>query len=132
MEEQDFETVHNMNVWEVEFSPFVRHTMKIWNTCIQYWMAVCIYKRFPYKSLRTVITLTLSALWHGYAAGYYFCICQVPLYLSFEDICIKFYNQCEENGFVSCSYIIILDIIYVYVSLQDHLHIANYALHILS
>ncbi|XP_050461305.1 lysophospholipid acyltransferase 7 isoform X3 [Cataglyphis hispanica] len=99
MEEQDFETVHNMNVWEVEFSPFVRHTMKMWNTCIQYWMAVCIYKRFPYKSLRTVITLTLSALWHGYAAGYYFCICQVPLYLSFEDICIKFYNQCEENGF---------------------------------
>ncbi|KAM0727914.1 Lysophospholipid acyltransferase 7 [Formica fusca] len=99
MEVQDFETVHNMNVWQVESSPFVRHTMKIWNTCIQYWMAVCIYKRFPYKSLRTVVTLTLSALWHGYAAGYYFCICQVPLYLSFEDICVKFYNQCEENGF---------------------------------
>lgn len=105
MEMQNFETVHNMNVWEVEFSPFVRHTMKIWNTCIQYWMAVCIYKRFPYKNLRTVVTLTLSALWHGYAAGYYFCICQVPFYLPFEDICIKFYNQCEENGFVSYIYI---------------------------
>ncbi|KAL6259347.1 hypothetical protein P5V15_009262 [Pogonomyrmex californicus] len=99
-EQQDFETVHNMNVWEVEFSPFVRHTMKMWNTCIQYWMAVCIYKRFPHKGLRTVATLTLSALWHGYAAGYYFCICQVPFYLPFEDICIKFYNQCEENGYV--------------------------------
>ncbi|XP_011630065.1 lysophospholipid acyltransferase 7 isoform X5 [Pogonomyrmex barbatus] len=98
-EQQDFETVHNMNVWEVEFSPFVRHTMKMWNTCIQYWMAVCIYKRFPHKGLRTVATLTLSALWHGYSAGYYFCICQVPFYLPFEDICIKFYNQCEENGY---------------------------------
>lgn len=98
-EEQDFETVHNMNIWEVESTPFVRHTMKMWNTCIQYWMAVCIYKRFPHKGLRTVATLTLSALWHGYAAGYYFCICQVPLYLPFEDLCNKFYNQCEENGF---------------------------------
>ncbi|XP_077263680.1 membrane bound O-acyltransferase domain containing farjavit isoform X2 [Temnothorax americanus] len=97
-EEQDFETVHNMNVWEVELTPFVRHTMKMWNTCIQYWMAVCIYKRFPHKGLRTIATLTLSALWHGYAAGYYFCICQVPFYLPLEDICVKFYNQCEENG----------------------------------
>ncbi|XP_012058410.1 PREDICTED: lysophospholipid acyltransferase 7 [Atta cephalotes] len=98
-EKQDFETVHNMNVWEVESSPFVRHTMKMWNTCVQYWMAMCVYKRFPHKGLRTIATMTLSALWHGYAAGYYFCICQVPLYLPFEDICIKFYNQCEENEF---------------------------------
>lgn len=99
MEVQDFETVHNMNVWDVETSPFVRHTMKAWNTCIQYWMAVCIYKRFPYKSLRIMVTMILSALWHGYAAGYYFCICQVPFYLAFEDISVKFYKQYEENTF---------------------------------
>ncbi|EFN78811.1 lysophospholipid acyltransferase 7 [Harpegnathos saltator] len=97
--EQDFETVHNMNVWEVETSPLVKQTMKMWNTCIQYWMAICIYKRFPHKGLRTMVTLTLSALWHGYAAGYYFCICQVPLYLFFEDISVRFYNQCDPNGF---------------------------------
>ncbi|XP_029176585.1 lysophospholipid acyltransferase 7 [Nylanderia fulva] len=99
MEVQDFETVHNMNVWDVETTPFVRHTMKAWNTCIQYWMAVCIYKRFPYKNLRTIVTMLLSALWHGYAAGYYFCICQVPFYLAFEDIGVKFYNQSGENKF---------------------------------
>ncbi|EZA61452.1 hypothetical protein DMN91_003662 [Ooceraea biroi] len=97
-EVQDFETVHNMNVWEVETTPFVRQTMKVWNTCIQYWIAMYIYKRFPYKSLRTMVTMLVSALWHGYAAGYYFCICQVPLYLPFEGICAKFYNQCEKDG----------------------------------
>jgi len=103
---QDFETVHNMNVWEVETTPLVRDTIKMWNTCIQYWMAVHVYKRFPYKSLRTIITLFISAVWHGYAAGYYFCICQVPFYNPIENICIKFYNQCEKNGFVSHLYII--------------------------
>lgn len=51
--------------------------------------------------MRTIVTMLLSALWHGYAAGYYFCICQVPLYLPFEDIGTKFYNQSDPNGFVS-------------------------------
>jgi len=109
---QDFETVHNMNVWEVETSPLVRDTIKMWNTCIQYWMAVHVYKRFPYKSLRTIITLFISAVWHGYAAGYYFCICQVPFYNPIENICVKFYSQCEKNGFVSHLYLILIHLSY--------------------
>lgn len=122
---QNFETVHNMNVWGVEVSPFVRHTMKMWNTCVQYWIAICIYKRFPFKSLRTVATMALSALWHGYAAGYYFCICQVPLYLSIEDICTKFYNQCKENGIVSC--LSFLNCVYTHDdTYKPHLHFVFY------
>lgn len=97
-EKFDFETIHNMSIWEVETCTTVRTAMKVWNTCVQYWMAVNVYKRLPLKSIRTFVTLFLSALWHGYAAGYYVCICQVPLYLPFEDLCVKYYQQQEENS----------------------------------
>lgn len=89
----DFETVHNMNVWEVEKCILVRDAMKKWNTCVQYWMAVCVYKRFPHRGLRTAATLTLSALWHGYAPGYYLCICQITFFLPMEDIYARVYKK---------------------------------------
>ncbi|XP_014206154.1 lysophospholipid acyltransferase 7 [Copidosoma floridanum] len=97
-EDLDFETVHNMNVWAVEKCFLVREAMKRWNTCVQYWMAVCVYKRFPHRGLRTMATLTLSALWHGYAPGYYLCICQITLYLPMEDIWVKFYKASPEGS----------------------------------
>ncbi|KAJ8665289.1 hypothetical protein QAD02_006951 [Eretmocerus hayati] len=97
-EELNFETVHNMNVWEVEKCFLVRDAMKKWNTCVQYWMAVCIYKRFPHRGLRTVATLLLSALWHGYAPGYYICICQITLFLPMEDIYSKFYKSYPDGS----------------------------------
>lgn len=100
-EELNFETVHNMNVWEVEKCFLVRDAMKKWNTCVQYWMAVCVYKRFPHRGLRTAATLTLSALWHGYAPGYYICICQITFFLPMEDIYAKFYKSFPENSPVS-------------------------------
>ncbi|XP_008202594.1 lysophospholipid acyltransferase 7 [Nasonia vitripennis] len=95
-EELDFETVHNMNVWEVEKCILVRDAMKKWNTCVQYWMAVCVYKRFPHRGLRTAATLALSALWHGYAPGYYLCICQITFFLPMEDIYARFYKESAE------------------------------------
>ncbi|XP_043491175.1 lysophospholipid acyltransferase 7 [Polistes fuscatus] len=94
----DFETIHNMNIWQVETCHLVRSCMKYWNSCIQYWMGVYIYKRFPFKPLRIMMTLTLSALWHGYAVGYYVCICSVPFYLQLEDLLIKFHNQHEKDS----------------------------------
>ncbi|KAG7210426.1 hypothetical protein KM043_011958 [Ampulex compressa] len=97
-EKYDFDTVYNMNIWEVETCLLVRTAMKVWNTTVQYWMATCVYKRFPYKNVRIIATLVLSALWHGYAAGYYFCICQIPLYLPLEDLCVKFYKNSKENS----------------------------------
>lgn len=75
--------------------------MKAWNGCIQYWMGVYVYKRFPYKSLRTIATLTLSAVWHGWAPGYFFCICQIPLFLLSEDVFLKIYKQMKEDSLVS-------------------------------
>lgn len=90
-----------MNVWEVEKCILVRDAMKKWNTCVQYWMAVCVYKRFPHRGLRTAATLTLSALWHGYAPGYYLCICQITFFLPMEDIYARFYKESAEGSLVS-------------------------------
>ncbi|XP_053998705.1 lysophospholipid acyltransferase 7 [Hylaeus anthracinus] len=96
--EFNFDTIYNMNVWKLEKCHSTRIAMKSWNACIQYWMGVYVYKRFPYKSLRTLATFTLSAAWHGWSAGYYICICQIPMFLMSEDIGIKFYQQSEENS----------------------------------
>ncbi|KAL7288396.1 hypothetical protein TKK_0017486 [Trichogramma kaykai] len=97
-EELDFETVHNMNVWGVEKTILVRDAMKKWNTCVQYWMAIYVYKRFPHRGLRTVATLALSSLWHGYAAGYYLTICQINFYLPMEDTYVKFYKHYPDGS----------------------------------
>ncbi|XP_078035527.1 membrane bound O-acyltransferase domain containing farjavit [Augochlora pura] len=94
----NFDTVYNMNVMKLESCHSTRTAMKSWNACIQYWMGVYVYKRFPYKSLRTLATFTLSAAWHGWQIGYYFCICQIPVFLMSEDIGIKFYNQSKEKS----------------------------------
>ncbi|XP_076656148.1 membrane bound O-acyltransferase domain containing farjavit [Halictus rubicundus] len=96
--EYNFDTVYNMNVTKLETCHSTRTAMKSWNACIQYWMGVYVYKRFPYKSLRMFATFTLSAAWHGWQAGYYFCICQIPLFLISEDIGMKFYNQSKEGS----------------------------------
>lgn len=97
-EELDFETVHNMNIWEVETCLLVRSCMKHWNSCVQYWMGIYIYKRFPFKSLRTMVTLALSSLWHGYAVGYHVCICSVPFYLKLEHVLVEYHNQHDKNS----------------------------------
>lgn len=97
----DFETIRNIDVIGVETSYRVRKTMKMWNTTVQYWMAVYVYKQFPNKVLRTPVTLILSSLWHGYSIGYHICIVSVAGYLPFEDIYMKFYNQMKDDSLVS-------------------------------
>jgi len=85
-EEYDFGTIRNMDVKGTEFGLTFRDGMKTWNMCVQYWMAVNVYKRFPSKQLRTLATLAASAVWHGIHPGYYFCICGAPFYLPVEDL----------------------------------------------
>ncbi|XP_029043470.1 lysophospholipid acyltransferase 7 [Osmia bicornis bicornis] len=107
-EEFSFDTIHNMDVMKLETCQSVRTAMKAWNGCIQYWMGVYVYKRFPVKCLRTIVTLTLSAVWHGWAPGYFFCICQIPLFMLTDDIAMKFYNQSEENSLAKKAWYMLL------------------------
>lgn len=59
--EYDFETIRNMDVKGTETCVTFREGMKTWNMCVQYWLAVNVYKRFPSKQLRTLATLATSA-----------------------------------------------------------------------
>ncbi|XP_033214251.1 lysophospholipid acyltransferase 7 [Belonocnema kinseyi] len=97
-EEINFEAIHNMYVEKVETCITVREAMKVWNTTVQYWMAHCVYKRFPFKPLRTAVVFLLSAIWHGYSPGYFLCIGQIVFFLPMEDIYVKIYKQLEENS----------------------------------
>lgn len=65
--------------------------MKHWNICIQYWLAVNVYKRFPSKKYRTAVTMLVSSFWHGVYSGYYVCIGTAPLPLLLEDVYYKLY-----------------------------------------
>ncbi|CAL7934899.1 unnamed protein product [Xylocopa violacea] len=96
--EYNFDTVYNMDIARLEKCYDVRTAMKAWNGCVQYWFGVYVYKRFPFKSLRTVVTLTLSAVWHGWSPGYFICICQIPIFMLVNDLIVKYYRRSKENS----------------------------------
>jgi lysophospholipid acyltransferase 7 len=95
--EYDFETVKNINVSGVERCLTFREAMKHWNRCIQFWLAIYVYKRFPNKKYRIVATMLVSAFWHGVYAGYYFCILGPIVYLPLEDIYLKLFKSANDE-----------------------------------
>ncbi|KDR10082.1 Lysophospholipid acyltransferase 7 [Zootermopsis nevadensis] len=88
-EKYNFETIHNVDPYGSEFVPTFRNGMKCWNMCIQYWLAVNVYKRLARNQFRPLITMTISAIWHGVYIGYYLCLMSAPMYLPVEDVYIK-------------------------------------------
>ncbi|XP_026725044.1 lysophospholipid acyltransferase 7-like [Trichoplusia ni] len=91
--EYDFNTVESMDVWGCETVVTLRDSMKVWNKAVQYWVAMVVYKRFPIKPLKIHAALFVSVIWHGYHAGYFFCIYACPFYLMAEDIYYKLYYK---------------------------------------
>ncbi|XP_013169280.1 PREDICTED: lysophospholipid acyltransferase 7-like [Papilio xuthus] len=89
----DFNTVESMDVWGCETVVTLRDSMKVWNKAVQYWVAMVVYKRFPVKLLKIHAALFVSVIWHGYHAGYFFCIYFCPFYLMAEDIYYKLYYK---------------------------------------
>ncbi|XP_057365709.1 lysophospholipid acyltransferase 7-like [Daphnia carinata] len=79
-----FETVHNIDEYTAETAD-VRGSMKAWNMTVQWWLAVNVHRRFPFKPLRTVATMLMSAFWHGVHSGYYLSMLTVPFILVAED-----------------------------------------------
>ena len=45
-----FETIHNIKIFEVEFSPSMTYTMKNWNLTIQWWMSNFVHRKLPFKN----------------------------------------------------------------------------------
>ncbi|CAH0719432.1 unnamed protein product, partial [Brenthis ino] len=91
--EYDFNTVESMDVWGCETVVTLRDSMKVWNKAVQYWVAMVVYKRFPVKILKIHAALFVSVIWHGFHAGYFFCIYFCPFYLMAEDIYYKLYYK---------------------------------------
>lgn len=101
----NYETIHNINPYGADFCVTCREGMKHWNMCVQYWLAVYVYKQIPFKQFRTAITMFVSAVWHGVYMGYYICICSVPIYLVVEDLYVKLFIK-NNRGLVSLFWII--------------------------
>lgn len=91
--EYDFETIHNIDPYNTDTCWTFREAMKHWNTCIQYWLAMNVYKRFPNKKFRILATLAVSAYWHGVYSGYYLCMLGPAIYLPIEDIYSKLFRE---------------------------------------
>ncbi|XP_055856258.1 lysophospholipid acyltransferase 7 [Episyrphus balteatus] len=84
--EYSFITIKNLRAYETETCLTIREAMKNWNVCVQYWLAVNIYKQFPSKKYRTVVTLLTSSFWHGFMPGHYLCIMGALFYCPVEDM----------------------------------------------
>lgn len=91
--EYNFETIENIDVANVEKCFTFREGMKHWNRCVQYWLALYVYKRFPSKKYRVIATMAVSAYWHGVHPGYYFCILGPIIYLPLEDLYVKIFRS---------------------------------------
>lgn len=91
--EYKFGTIENLNVREFETCSTFREAIMHWNRCIQYWLAMYVYKQFPSKKYRTMATLAVSAYWHGVHAGYYFCILGPTVYLPVENLYVKVFSD---------------------------------------
>lgn len=59
--EYDFETIENFNIKKFEKCLTLRESLKHWNRCIQYWLAIFIHKRVPNKKYRLIATMMTSA-----------------------------------------------------------------------
>ncbi|XP_077490027.1 membrane bound O-acyltransferase domain containing farjavit [Amblyomma americanum] len=84
--EYDYETIHNIDEAQAELSTTMRMGIRNWNRTVQYWLAVYFYKRLPLpKPLRALLTMTLSAIWHGLEPGYFLCLVTSTAYIVGEE-----------------------------------------------
>lgn len=69
---QNWDLVSVLNIWKVETSPNFKILLDNWNVSTHIWLKRCAYERAP-RSIRTLATFVLSAIWHGFYPGYYCC-----------------------------------------------------------
>ncbi|XP_058466421.1 lysophospholipid acyltransferase 6 isoform X2 [Malaya genurostris] len=65
-----WDMVSNIDVWAFEFGTNFRNCINSWNTGTNRWLRMVVFERVP-KRYGTVLTFSLSALWHGFYPGYY-------------------------------------------------------------
>ncbi|GFU03661.1 lysophospholipid acyltransferase 7 [Nephila pilipes] len=81
----NFETVRCMNEMASEFKPTIREGIRYWNMTVQYWLAIYIYRKTAAsKPIKMIVTMFVSAIWHGVYPGYYLSLLGTPLLLISE------------------------------------------------
>ncbi|XP_058832711.1 lysophospholipid acyltransferase 6 isoform X2 [Topomyia yanbarensis] len=65
-----WDMVSNIDVWAFEFGTNFRNCINSWNAGTNRWLRMVVFERVP-KRYGTVLTFSLSALWHGFYPGYY-------------------------------------------------------------
>lgn len=60
----DWDLVSNLDIWKLETSLNFKILLDNWNKSTQSWLRRCAYERTTKN--RTLVTYTLSALWHGF------------------------------------------------------------------
>ncbi|CAI4227408.1 unnamed protein product [Auanema sp. JU1783] len=68
--EAQWDLCTNVKPLKVEMAQSFKETLDAWNTQTGGWLRRVAYDRTP-KSIRTVATYVLSAIWHGISVGYY-------------------------------------------------------------
>ncbi|XP_033105067.1 lysophospholipid acyltransferase 7-like isoform X2 [Anneissia japonica] len=95
--EYNFDTIRNIDGYNCDTTSTLRDAMRYWNMTVQWWLKHYIYIRCPIKSLRTSITLLVSAFWHGIHPGYFLSFLTIPIMLTAEDVMIQAFRT-DENA----------------------------------
>lgn len=98
------EAVRNLDIWSVEFGGTFRGAMRAWNRTVQYWLANYVYKRVP-RAVGMLLTISVSAYWHGVHPGYYLSFLTVPLCTLAEDRIFSLVPR-DSNGKLPFSFVI--------------------------
>ncbi|GMT07335.1 hypothetical protein PENTCL1PPCAC_29509, partial [Pristionchus entomophagus] len=88
--------IQNIDVAEVEASDGYRAGIRGWNKSVQTWLALYVHSRAP-RSSRMVLTMFISALWHGTYAGYFMSFLVVPLCTAAEDVLFRLFPKGEDG-----------------------------------
>ncbi|VIO93055.1 MBOAT family protein [Brugia malayi] len=96
------EAIRNLDIWSIELNASFRGGMRAWNRTVQFWLANCVYKRVP-RSMGVLLTMLVSAFWHGVHPGYFLSFLTVPLCTLAEDNILSLVPK-DSNGKLPLSF----------------------------
>ncbi|XP_022101865.1 lysophospholipid acyltransferase 7-like [Acanthaster planci] len=95
--EYSYETIHNIDWYQCDFTTTFRDGMRNWNMSVQWWLKNYVFFRFPVKAWSTSITMLVSSYWHGIHPGYFLSFLTVPIILIAEDSMMRSFRT-EANA----------------------------------
>uniref|UniRef100_A0A8R1XPP8 Lysophospholipid acyltransferase 7 n=1 Tax=Onchocerca volvulus TaxID=6282 RepID=A0A8R1XPP8_ONCVO len=78
------EAIRSLDICSIELNTSFRGVIRAWNRTVQFWLANYVYKRVP-RSVGMLLTMSVSAFWHGIYPGYFLSFLTVPLCTLAED-----------------------------------------------